>query len=253
MEKLKNIAILKEIGLTTSEAKTYMTLLEVGSTTTGPLMSKAKISSSKVYGILARLQEKGLVSFILKNNVKHYQAASPKALENYMQEKEEELQKQKDKIKELLPLFSRPQKEKKEDAQVYLGWKGLISAFTDFLEETEERGEYIGFAQTEGEEKSKEVKQFFSKYQKKREEKKLEIRLLAPERQRRIFTANPYKKAKRFTVKYVNSSPPSMVIAKNRILLSTFEEQPIAIIISSQALAKAYRNYFERLWKEAKE
>ncbi|MEK6867450.1 MAG: helix-turn-helix domain-containing protein, partial [Nanoarchaeota archaeon] len=244
-----NTHLLYEIGLQKSEVKTYLALLEIGPTTTGPLMSKAQISSSKVYGILQRLMEKGLVSCVIKEKTKWYQAAAPEQLIEYLIEKEKMVEKQKQEMNMLLPFLRKKQKEKnKQEVQMYSGWKGMMTAFTDFLTELEEHGEYIGFAQTEGEEKSKEVKQFFAKYQKKREEKKLDIRLLAPTSQKRIFTAAPYKHAKRFIVKYVNTSPPSIIIGKERILLSTFEEEPIAVIVSSKAIASAYRSYFELLW-----
>ncbi len=249
-----NTTLLYEIGLQKSEVKAYLALLDLGATTTGPLMSKAKISSSKVYGILQRLMEKGLVSCVIKEKTKWYQAAAPQQLMEYLTEKEKAVEKQKQEMKILLPLLQAKQKEEKneQEVQMYLGWKGIMTAFTDFLRELEDCGEYIGFAQTEGEEKSKEVKQFFSQYQRRREEKKLHIRLLAPTSQKRIFIKAPYKNAKRFTVKYVDTCPPSIIIGKKRILLSTFEKEPIAVIITSETIATTYKQYFELLWKQAK-
>lgn len=250
-----NTTLFYDIGLQKSEVKTYLTLLELGSTTTGPLMSKAKISSSKVYGILQRLMEKGLVSCVIKEKTKWYQAAAPQQLMEYLEEKEKMLERQKQEMKMLLPVLQAKQNEKKnkQQVQMYLGWKGIMTAFTEFLQELKNDGKYIGFAQTEGEEKSKEVKQFFNKYQRRREEKRLQIRLLAPMSQRRIFTKTPYKNAKHFIVKYINTCPPSIIIGRNKILFSTFEKEPIAVIITSESIAYSYRKYFELLWKQAKQ
>ena len=47
--------VLYKLGLNKSEVKVYLTLLELGSSTTGTIMVKAKISYSKIYGILERL------------------------------------------------------------------------------------------------------------------------------------------------------------------------------------------------------
>ena len=57
---------LREAGLTEGEIKVYLALLELGSSTTGPIVDKSGISRSIIYQILEKLMEKGLVSFITK-------------------------------------------------------------------------------------------------------------------------------------------------------------------------------------------
>ena len=44
--------LLEEIGLTKSEIKVYLALLELGSATSGPIVDKSGASSSKIYEIL---------------------------------------------------------------------------------------------------------------------------------------------------------------------------------------------------------
>ena len=67
--------LLAEIGLTERESKVYLALLELGSTTTGPLVKKSEVPNSKVYEILESLQNKGLVSWITKGKTKYFQEA----------------------------------------------------------------------------------------------------------------------------------------------------------------------------------
>ena len=50
-------SILEKIGLKKSEIKVYLTLLELGSTKTGELTTKSKVSRSKIYEILEKLIE----------------------------------------------------------------------------------------------------------------------------------------------------------------------------------------------------
>ena len=50
-----NSKLLEEAGLTEGESKVYLALLELGTTKTGPLIKKARVSSSKVYKILDRV------------------------------------------------------------------------------------------------------------------------------------------------------------------------------------------------------
>lgn len=53
------LEVLEELGLTKSEIKVYLALLELGQSTTGPVVDKAEIASSKIYEILEKLVNKG--------------------------------------------------------------------------------------------------------------------------------------------------------------------------------------------------
>ncbi len=57
-----NTAILEKAGLTKNEIKVYLTLVEKGESTSGPLIRAIGINSSKVYESLERLPKKGLVN-----------------------------------------------------------------------------------------------------------------------------------------------------------------------------------------------
>ena len=57
-----DIKILEETGFSKREAKIYLKLLELGATTSGPLIDKTDVPSSKIYEVLNRLEEKGLVA-----------------------------------------------------------------------------------------------------------------------------------------------------------------------------------------------
>ena len=72
-----NVELLEAIGLTKSEIKVYLALLELGSSTTGPIVEKSGASSSKIYEILEKLIQKGLVGHVIKAGKKHFEAAPP--------------------------------------------------------------------------------------------------------------------------------------------------------------------------------
>jgi len=245
--------VLYSLGLTKSEVKVYLTLLELGSSTTGPIMDKARVSSSKIYGILERLTEKGLVSFIIKSKTKYYQASSPDALMDYFSKKEIEIKQQEIEIKKLIPELKLKQNllRNKREAQVYLGWKGIMNAFNFILEDLNKKDDYVGFAQTPGEEESKEVKLFFSQYQKKREEKRLNTKLIADKSQKNVFKSKPYADFKNFHVRYIENSPPGIVISRNNIFISAFGILPVGVIITSKEIADSFRNYFYKEWEKA--
>jgi sugar-specific transcriptional regulator TrmB len=65
---------LTKLGLTEGEAKVYLALLKLGSSTVGPIVKKSKVAYSNIYEVLERLISKGLVSFIKKEKTKYFQA-----------------------------------------------------------------------------------------------------------------------------------------------------------------------------------
>ena len=86
-----NEKLLEEIGLTKGEIKVYLTLLKLGETTTGKIIEEAGISSGKIYEILDKLIRKGLAGFIIKDKTKHFAAASPNRIVDYLREKESDI------------------------------------------------------------------------------------------------------------------------------------------------------------------
>ena len=86
---------LNRLGLTDGEARVYLLLLKLGLAKVGAIVKDSTISYSKVYDVLQRLSMKGLVSQIIVENVKHFNAVEPYILHEYLQRKEEELNTQK--------------------------------------------------------------------------------------------------------------------------------------------------------------
>jgi sugar-specific transcriptional regulator TrmB len=125
-----DVRALEELGLTNGEIKVYLALVRLGETTSGPIVEESGVSVSKVYPILDRLAKKGLVSHIVKRNVKYFKAADPNRLLVYLQEKQDQIKEQEASVKQLV-------KELEvqggtaitaETAQVFDGMKGIQTA-----------------------------------------------------------------------------------------------------------------------------
>ena len=86
-----NERILQEAGLTKGESKVYLALVLLGESSVTPIAREAKVSLSKIYEILENLIKKGLVSSIVKNNVKHFSAAEPERILDYLEKKKEDI------------------------------------------------------------------------------------------------------------------------------------------------------------------
>ncbi|MDO8553713.1 MAG: helix-turn-helix domain-containing protein, partial [Candidatus Micrarchaeota archaeon] len=85
-----NTDTLKKIGLSDSEIRVYISLLELGQTTTGPLVKKTGVPSSKIYHILGSLTDKGLVGHVIHGKVKKFRANRPTALRHLLDKREQE-------------------------------------------------------------------------------------------------------------------------------------------------------------------
>ena len=95
--------LLREIGLTPSEIDIYLTLLKAGSIKAGELTKEVNLHRSRVYEAINRLLEKGLISYIIKNNIKYFEASDPENLITYIEEQKEQLNERESSIKILIP------------------------------------------------------------------------------------------------------------------------------------------------------
>ena len=123
-----NQEFLKEIGLTKSEIKVYVALLKIGAfSSKGKIVEESKIASSKIYEVLNKLIEKGLVSTIIKNNIKHFAACSPNRIKDFLARKKEKIIEEEENINKILPFLLESYKSLKQQtkAELFIGWNGL--------------------------------------------------------------------------------------------------------------------------------
>ncbi len=128
--------ILEEIGFSKGEVKVYFALVELGQITIGPLSKKADVTPAKVYPILDKLIRKGLVSEVIKSGTKYFEAASPKRILDYLNEKSKKVEEQKKEIKEIIPMIEEKRKLSRDvsKAEVYQGFEGIRTLYNEILD-----------------------------------------------------------------------------------------------------------------------
>ncbi len=248
-----DLKVLEDLGLTKSEISVYFSLLELGPSRTGPLAVKASVARSKIYELLEKLAQKGLVSFAIRENTKYFSASDPLNLKEYLEHKKKELKSQEDALQALLPGLIEIQKLRKEkqSATVFEGYKGIRTVFNDVLQTLKKGDEYCAFA-TGMESYTPEFSAFIMNYHKRREAKGIRVRLLANEniKNRVLSELGEYKHMQfRFTNE---KSPTSTLIYKDKLFLFTWKN-PSAILIESKEIAQQYREHFLDIWERAKE
>ncbi|RJQ15582.1 MarR family transcriptional regulator [Candidatus Woesearchaeota archaeon] len=238
------MSILRELGLTENEVKVYTTLLKIGSATVSVIAERSGLYRPYVYDTLERLEEKGLVSFLKKNNKKHFKAAHPSQLIEREKEKLEELQKLMPQLEEFLKL---PKEE--ASVELYAGKKIVRVVQKDVLKtlmNKKEENLVIGVDEKRFMNADSVImNQYFHQMQKY----KLKERVL-------VRKGDTFLPGHKLTTQYrflprAYFSPTSTFIYGENVAIILFTEPLYGLIIRSNALAKAYRRQFEILWKSA--
>lgn len=127
--------ILAGLDVTQEEAEIYGLLLTTGPLTAGKLANRMGCPRSSLYGMLAKLQEKGLLSESIHQGVKIFAAQDPATVLALFQRRIDELKIAQTSYKKILPTLlsqgtSSPTAPK---FQVYEGNEGLKSVLQDML------------------------------------------------------------------------------------------------------------------------
>lgn len=210
--------LLEAIGLTKSEIKVYLALLELGSSTTGKIVEKSKASSSKIYEVLDKLIQKGLVSFIFKSGVKYFEAAPPERIMDYMEEKEEKFSQQKEELEKIIPELDLKRKlsKYKSEATIYKGMKGLETAFYGALELLKPKDEMLVIGVPS---RSEPVNRFFVKFAKERAKRKIKMKIIFNEIARGELQTLPENNPLT-EIKYVPETTPAAInIFNDRVII----------------------------------
>jgi len=242
-------SVLQQIGLTRSEIAVYTALLELGSSSTGKIVDKSKASSSKIYEILDRLMQKGLVSFIIKSGVKYFEASPPQRIMDYMKEKEAKFNKQKEDIKKLIPELELKQtlSKYKSEATVYKGMKGVHTAFYSSLDFLKKGDELLVLGVPH---RTEQLNRFFIKYAKEMNRRGIKERIIFSEQARNDPQAQPENRPLS-NIRFIPEKTPAAInIFKDRVLIFPESEELLLVSIDSKEIADSFRAQFERFWNQ---
>src|SRR3989344_5665803 len=235
---------LLKIGLTEGESKVYLALSEIGSSTVGPIVNKSGVAYSNIYDILHRLIEKGIVSFIIKNKTKYFQAASPSNLIQYLDKKQEQIAQEKEALKKVLPELEKLQEIKsKQEAEIFIGKKGLRTAYEKLCNGALKHDEIL-FFYIHDEKYAEESNLFYNSIVDFN--KKTKNRGICNRYYKNSWFA---KKTNHLTMKFTDIPIPGNIdIANDKILFVSWGESIFSVLIYSKSLADYLRFYFNEMW-----
>ncbi len=234
--------ILEDIGLTNAEIKVYLALLELGSATAGPILDKTGLQNSVVHMTLNKLVEKGFVSFVKEGKRNQYQAANPKHIIEFLNQKKE-------RFEEILPelLLKQQFAKAKPDIITFRGIRGIKELLLELLDAGGR--EHHTFGST-----SKSLMlgdEWWVSYHKKRAQKGITAKLMFNESLAHWKAEVKYPKVE---VRYTKAGfePLTETIIRNdKVGIIIWTDKPLGVIIHQKEAAESYEQFFQMMWNGA--
>ena len=246
--------LLEEIGMTKNEIKVYLALLELGTTTSGPIIKKTGIHTSKVYDALERLAEKGLIGHIVEANTKHFNAVSPHRLLDFLKDKKKRIETQEQEIKRLIPELELKQQlvGKDTEAEIFRGWKGLDTVYRMMRSKLKKGDTNYVLGASKGEDEER-VRTFFNNHVKELVKKKIKQKIIFNESARGNIQES-VSHPKLFKVRHMEHTTPAEInIWDKNTMIVILRKKPMVILVKDQNVAESFRKYFDVMWSMAKE
>lgn len=229
---------LKEIGLTDSEVKIYLSLLKLGEATVVEISKSSGLHRTNIYDSLEKLKEKGFISYLSKENKQFFRATNPESIQNYLREKEESIALLITELKALQFID-----KDKVIVEVFKGEQGIKSVLRDILTE---KKEVLGYSVTG--QLRKYLPKFADYYFREQAKHKILHKF--------IYTSGSVRPpSSYYEIRYLPKEFTSLTIRLSygeNVVDLIYEPELTAIKIHSKQLAENFKKHFELLWKIAK-
>jgi sugar-specific transcriptional regulator TrmB len=237
--------ILQDYGLSEKEARVYIMLLSLGTSSVNNLSKKTNLIRTTTYDVLKSLKDKGIVSFITQNKVQYFQATPPEKLIQILDEKKE-------KITSILPDLKNLHVEvsKFPAVELFEGKEGIKSIYQDIITERKplnavSNTHYIF-----------NVLPFFvPNFVKSRAKNKIHIRLLNEKTKESLELMKNKDKEElretRFIPELKDVAITEYIYGEKVAILNTNPEDPFGILIRNKDYAKTQEILFNLLWNKS--
>lgn len=238
-------ATLRQLGLKENEIKVYISLLELGVSKVDTISKRVPLPRTTIYGVLKSLQEKGLVSYVIKEGIKHFEATDPKRLLLIEKERLQMLQNlipSLEKIKETVTI--------KPSIEIYEGIEGMKSIYEDILKTKQHLYGYgntfILF----------ELLQYYlPNYIIRRVKNRIKFYVITERSEKSIAMKKKDKnefRETRFLDSIKEMNAVIYIYGEKTALIILLKKEPIGIVINNKDLSNSQKIIFDILWNIAK-
>jgi len=239
---------LERLGLNKNEARVYYALLLKGEATAQELVKSLGVYRNIVYDNLEKLTEKGLVSFVNEGNKRKFIAQKPSAIIEFLESKQEELDKKISTAQKLTPEINKLLKshKSKQEVSVFRGIAGLKKVLAEIV--VAKKSWCIGITNN-----SVEIlgETYWKNYNlKKKKTRTYEWLLWNSDFVNTVIGKN--KRSKHRVLPRQLDQVTETIMFKDKVAIFVFSVEPIVIIIENKEVFETFRQHFEFLWKLSK-
>ncbi len=244
------MSALQTLGLSEQESRFYVASLTLGKSPVSKIAREANLNRSSVYSIVKRLSERGLVSHSKTSSGLVISATSPKHLLALHEEQTTNFIKQVEQLQELFVVA-----KAEPGVRFYEGSDGLRAVLTTILEEAKEICVF-----GDGDAFRKAIPGWTERYSERRSNQKIHTRLLLKATQQSVSAAKYLRSSEEDGKKAyskIRLLPETLGIRggfdvyNNTIILYSFDEQNVAVMVESKMISSMMKAIFEILWEMA--
>ncbi|MFA5130726.1 MAG: helix-turn-helix domain-containing protein [Patescibacteria group bacterium] len=240
------VSLLRSIGLNESEAKVYLTNLEIGPAPAHILVKRSGFSRPATYQAIDILLEKGLITSVLRGKRNVYIAESPERLLNFGDVQVQHLQSQVNDLRSVIDTLKLMQRGDRPVMRFVEGLDGLKMILRDIADTQPESTTEITNVDALGKvfsiEELKEVQGTLS-------DLKIEGRALLAGK---VGSIRKGVKARVLPGNIFNFSG-DFIAYGNKLAIVSFTEKLIGVVIESQVIADTFRTLFNFAWVGAQD
>ena len=230
--------VLEKIGLTRTQSVVYISLLNLGSVSAQTIIRESGLHRSRVYDSLEKLQEMGLVSYVVKDFKKYFQSVKPEKLLDFVDE-------QKEAIRQILPQLKHLEGMKKEEisASIYKGKEGVKSILSMILKEKQD-----WYALSAKGLLYSELLYYMPNFERERIKRKIKyIRLFDSKEIQEKYVKQPFVEGKILPQGF--SGETTLWIFGDKVTIVLWKQKyPTAFLIEQKEVADSFRKWFKLIY-----
>ena len=243
--------IFTQLGLSSNEATVYEFLLKNGESSAGQIIKKTPLKRGVIYNTLSNLLKKGIASQKIKNKISYFKPEHPEKLREFAEQKENEFKKAKNTLEANLPTFISEFNlvSGKPGVRYFEGIDGIKKVINNTL-----TSKTVIYTYADMEKINQYIKKINDEYSKKRNELKIEkkVLLVDSEYTHKFLKNYPAENLDIRFIKNIRHFTAVMQIYDNKISYITLAKERITgIIIDDKNIYEMHKILFENDWKNA--
>lgn len=244
---------LKEFGLTEPEIAVYLASLELGPQPASLIAKKAGLKRGHTYNMLELLIRKGIVQEFIKDKVRYFSSRSPGTLLSIIEHKEEQIEIQKQKLMQIIPMLEKISNPLLVQPKVrfFQGIEGIKEIYEDTIRIPNQTIYAIGdFEYYFPENQNKQLNNWIWDYATRRAKKNIWY-IGIVNKSKMSDQAYSRRKEQKRKLKMLTGIylPVEINIYGNKVALMSTYRDMVGVIVEDAPITDTLRNFHQAIWK----